>query len=226
MGLFKKKKQETDPMDDAELKTNLKYLAATKLIEQKEITLEDLPRIQAEFENIFEVNDIGYELMALFRVIKDDRVFWFSFQGSTKELERISEEQFRSEAKKMLKLQIAYRAVTSSQGEQNRESFKKQENETDQMNNSILKANLLDRALYVLLDQKEIKWEELPGIQVEFGYALKIKDHGLEALFKVIKDDRVFYFAFQVKTLRFITINEEQFQAVTKKMLKDHLGRE
>lgn len=94
------------------------------------------------------------------------------------------------------------------------------------MNNREMKTKLLDHTLALLLNQNEITPDDMPGIQAQFGYFMDIKDHGIEALFKIMNGEKVFYFALQQQSLKFLTINEEQFQAVTKKMLKDHLGRE
>ncbi len=96
-------------------------------------------------------------------------------------------------------------------------------NEVDQMLNKELKEELADQALTVLLNQKEIEMGDLEWIKCTFGYILNLPGHGLEALYKIIKDDKVWYFAFQQDTLRYIGINEEQFQSVTEHMIETHL---
>ena len=95
--------------------------------------------------------------------------------------------------------------------------------EVDQMQNKGLKEELADNALTVLVNQKEIELTDLEGVQCTFGYILNIPGHGLEALYKIIKDDKVYYFAFQKDTLRYIGITEEQFLSVTQHMLETHL---
>ena len=106
---------------------------------------------------------------------------------------------------------------------------KKQKNdqaeEVNQINNRELKEQLADSALAFLLNQKLLEQTDLPGIKVEFGYLLMLKNHGMEALFKVIRDDKVFYFACQQKTLRHVGITEEQFQSVTAHMLDMHVNQ-
>ncbi len=102
--------------------------------------------------------------------------------------------------------------------------FKNKKKEVNQINNKELKEELLDNALAVLVDANEIKPEDFKGIQAKFGYLLMIENHGLEALFKIIKDDKIFYFAFQQNTLRFLDISEQQFESVTQHMLDLHVN--
>lgn len=97
--------------------------------------------------------------------------------------------------------------------------------EVNQINNQELKENLADSALAYLLNQKLLEQNDLAGITVEFGYVLQLKNHGIEALYKIIKDETVFYFAFQQKTLRHVGISEKQFQSVTATMLDMHVNR-
>lgn len=51
-----------------------------------------------------------------------------------------------------------------------------------------------------------------------------LENHGIEALFKIIKDDKIFYFAFQQNTLKFLDISEQQFESVTQHMLDLHVN--
>ena len=51
-----------------------------------------------------------------------------------------------------------------------------------------------------------------------------INDHGLEALFKIIKEEKIYYFAVQQETLKLLEITEEQFQSVTQHMLDLHVN--
>lgn len=106
--------------------------------------------------------------------------------------------------------------------------FSKKENKIEenvnQINNKELKEQLADNALAFLVNSNELQPQEFSGIKAEFGYVLMIKDHGLEALFKIIKEEKIFYFAVQQETLKLLEITEEQFQSVTQHMLDLHVN--
>ena len=102
--------------------------------------------------------------------------------------------------------------------------FKNKKQEVNQINNKELKEKLLDNALAFLVNANEIKTEDFKGIQAKFGYLLMLENHGIEALFKIIKDDKIFYFAFQQNTLRFLDLSEQQFESVTQHMLDLHMN--
>ncbi len=91
------------------------------------------------------------------------------------------------------------------------------------MNDKELKEHLADSALAVLINSGELVPEEMAGISVEFGYLMMCEGHGLEGLFKIIKDDNVYYFAAQVDKLMLVNINEEQFLSTTQTMTETHL---
>lgn len=91
--------------------------------------------------------------------------------------------------------------------------------EVNQIENKELKDNILDNALAFLVNAKEIETKDFKGIKAQFGYLLMIENHGLEALFKLINDDKVFYFAVQQQTLKLLNITEQQFESVTQHML-------
>ncbi len=49
-----------------------------------------------------------------------------------------------------------------------------------------------------------------------------IKNHGLEALFKIIKEYKIYYFAAQKGKLQLINIDENQYYSTIEYMLKQH----
>ena len=102
----------------------------------------------------------------------------------------------------------------------------KEKHAEDLLNNMDMKTKLLDYTVAMLVNQKEIELEEMAGIEAKFGYFMDIKDHGLEALFKIIKKEKVWYFALQQDSLKLLTINEAQFQKVTEDMIRFHLSDE
>lgn len=102
--------------------------------------------------------------------------------------------------------------------------FKKNKQEVNQIGNKELKDRILDNALAFLVNAKEFETKDFEGIQAKFGYLLMLENHGIEALFKIIKDEKVFYFAVQQQTLRLLDISEQQFESVTQHMLDLHVN--
>ena len=99
---------------------------------------------------------------------------------------------------------------------------KKKKSDTNQINNKELKENLADTALSVLVNKQKITFDDFAGIKAEFGYLLMIENHGLEALFKIIKDNDVYYFAAQQDKLMLVTIDENQYKSTVDYMLSQH----
>ncbi len=103
--------------------------------------------------------------------------------------------------------------------------FDKKKQEVNQIGNKELKDKILDNALAFLVNAKEIETKDFEGIQAKFGYLLMLENHGIEALFKIIKAEKVFYFAVQQQTLRLLDISEQQFESVTQHMLDLHVNK-
>lgn len=103
-----------------------------------------------------------------------------------------------------------------------RKKEKKEETETNQINNKELKENLANAALSILVQTQEITPDDFAGITAKFGYLLVIENHGLEALFKIIKNDVTYYFAAQKGELMMLTINEMQYETTVAHMLDMH----
>lgn len=100
---------------------------------------------------------------------------------------------------------------------------KKKKTAKDMINDKELKEQLADNALAVLINNGKISPQEMAGISVEFGYLMMCDGHGLEGLFKIIKDDYVFYFAAQVNKLMLVEISEEQFISTKQTMINMYL---
>lgn len=102
--------------------------------------------------------------------------------------------------------------------------FNNKEQKVNQIENKELKDILLDNALAFLVNAKEIETKDFEGIKAQFGYLLMIENHGLEALFKLIHDEKIFYFAVQQQTLKLLNITEQQFESVTQHMVDLHIN--
>lgn len=99
--------------------------------------------------------------------------------------------------------------------------FKKKKNsEKNEINNNILKENLANTALQLLVKGED--YDQLAGIVCDFGYLFDIEGHGLEALFKIKTDKITAYFAAQGDSLIRLDFNEELFQTTTEGFLSLH----
>lgn len=92
----------------------------------------------------------------------------------------------------------------------------------NQIHNQDLKETFANCALEALTASGKLSKDNLSGLQVEFGYLLVIPKHGTEALFKIIHENQIFYFAVQKEKLLVLDLNEERYQSITEFMLKQH----
>ena len=99
---------------------------------------------------------------------------------------------------------------------------KKQKTDANQINNMELQEQLVNSALSVLVDMQKITPDDFADVEVEFGYLFMIEGHGLEALFKIEKNDDVYYFAAQQAELMLVDINEGQYDATVDRMVSQH----
>mgnify|MGYP006992227683 CR=1 FL=1 len=81
----------------------------------------------------------------------------------------------------------------------------------NEINNKELKENIANAALGLLTEGEDYK--ELVYTKVEFGYLFDIEERGIEALFKVITDTTIAYFAVQLNKLMRLNLTEELYKA-------------
>ena len=96
----------------------------------------------------------------------------------------------------------------------------KEPKETNESENRALKVNLADTAMGML--EQGVDYQELAGIQCQFGYLFSIEDRGREALFKITTDTTTAYFAAQKQSLMRLNFNEELFCSTTETFLSLH----
>lgn len=94
--------------------------------------------------------------------------------------------------------------------------------EINEINNSRLKQNIAEATIGVLLNNKLIIDNDLPNLQIQFGYIFSKEDGVLEALMKTICNEKVFYFACQKGSLMLININENQYNETVNYMKTNH----
>lgn len=94
--------------------------------------------------------------------------------------------------------------------------------ETNEIGNRELTVNLADTAMGML--EQGVDYQELAGIQCQFGYLFSIEGHGLEALFKITTDKGTAYFAAQKQSLMRLNFTEELFRSTTETFLSMHKG--
>lgn len=90
------------------------------------------------------------------------------------------------------------------------ENNDKQSLEINEIENKELKESIIDIAMnYCFIWNKD--YEQFNNTMCEFGYLFSIKGHGLEGLFKIITDEKTYYFAVQKNKLIGLDFNEELF---------------
>lgn len=92
--------------------------------------------------------------------------------------------------------------------------------EINEINNSSLKESLADQALGLL--RQGIDYNDLVHTKVKFGYLFNIENHGIEALFKVITDKTIVYFAVQGRQMTILDFSENLFQATVDGFMSLH----
>lgn len=94
--------------------------------------------------------------------------------------------------------------------------------EINEINNSKLKQNIANTTIQVLLNNKLIVENQLSSFQMQFGYIFTKEDGFLEALIKIICDEKTFYFACQKGSLMLINIDENQYNETINYMKNNH----
>lgn len=94
--------------------------------------------------------------------------------------------------------------------------------EINEAKNSKLKQNVSNNIIQILLNNKLITDNELTNLTIEFGYIFTKDDGVLEALMKIICNNKVFYFACQNSKLMHINISEIEYNKTIDYMKKYH----
>lgn len=100
------------------------------------------------------------------------------------------------------------------------DKFKKKNSEKNEISNKELQENLANAALQILKEGED--YNQLEHTRCEFGYLFVIDGHGLEALFKIITDKGIFYFAAQKSSILRLKFNEKLFKSTTDTFLSMH----
>jgi hypothetical protein len=102
----------------------------------------------------------------------------------------------------------------------NKSKIEKKKNEHNEIDNKELKETIANTALATL--KKDEDYKILANTTVQFGYLFIIDGHGIEALFKVITDKGILYFAAQKDSVLRVNIDEELFNDTTENFLEMH----
>ena len=81
----------------------------------------------------------------------------------------------------------------------------------NRIHDTALKERIADYAVNSL--QKDLDYAELANTIVQFGYLYEFENHGLEALFKVVTDRTIAYFAVQGEKMMRLNLTEAVFDA-------------
>lgn len=93
-------------------------------------------------------------------------------------------------------------------------------NEKNLINNNQEKEKFANEALNVLMSNHIIS--DYNDIGCEYGYLYKIEGRGYEGLFKIKKQDKIYYFAVQGDNLQMINLDEQHFEAYKQTFLEIH----
>lgn len=94
--------------------------------------------------------------------------------------------------------------------------------EINQINNTNLKMFFANKVVDFLLDNKLIEENWLKNLKIEFGYIFTKIDGEIEALLKVISNEKEFYFAIQNNSIKYIIINDQQYKETIDYMKENH----
>ncbi len=92
--------------------------------------------------------------------------------------------------------------------------------ERNEINNPNIKEALANTAISIL--EQGVDYDDLANTKVTFGYVFDIDNHGFEALFKVITDKTICYFAAQGENLIRLNFNEDLFKSTVEGFLERH----
>lgn len=99
---------------------------------------------------------------------------------------------------------------------------KKPKEEVNQMNNQELKEKYANKALFMLSKNSAFDSTYIDSMRVEYGYIFTKTNGNDEALFKIIIEDKVYYFAVQKEQILSININERQYKETVDYMTGYH----
>jgi len=77
-------------------------------------------------------------------------------------------------------------------------------------------------AISLLLNNSFIQANNLENLTLHWGYIFTKTDGMLEAIFKIIYEERIFYFGIQNGNMTLININEQQYNEIIDYMKKNH----
>ena len=90
--------------------------------------------------------------------------------------------------------------------------------EKNEIGNSELKAQLADAALKLLICGED--YNKFAYSSCEFGYLFDVRDHGIDALFKLVTDKTTAYFAIQGGEFIRLNFTEERFRSTVNNLFK------
>lgn len=94
--------------------------------------------------------------------------------------------------------------------------------EINQVYNRELKENLVNAAIGVLMDNKQITNEDFPSVSISMGYLFTTEDQQVEGLFQIGFSGKTYYFAAQKGKLMMVSIDESMFQQTVAYMEANH----
>lgn len=85
-----------------------------------------------------------------------------------------------------------------------------------------LKERLANTAVKMLTDNNIISSNDYRGLAVHMGYIFETEEGNIEALFKVLVNDKIYYFAAQKGSLMSVNLSEDLYQQTVEYMEANH----
>lgn len=173
--------------------------------------------IDVEFGYVFQ--DSNGKMNALYKVKKDDKVFYYVCEKGTAYGVNVTEDMYQERLKNTF---MNHKCLQNIEGADiNERTVTYEICEKNLINDRETKDFVVGLAIKYLEHNKKIS--DFNGIGIEFGYIFLNNKGMRESLFKVSKDDNVFYFLLKNEfELSLLEYNEEQFKSAIEEAKMEH----
>lgn len=179
--------------------------------------IENDSNIEVEFGYVYQ--DCFGKINALYKVKKDDKLFYYVCEKNSAYGVNITEEMYQDRLKNTF---MTHKCLQTLEGADTKERNVTYEvHEENLINDRASKEFVANLAVKYLIHNNKIVNSN--NINIEFGYIYLNKNGTRCSLFKVIKDSNIFYFSLKNEfELTLIDFNEEQFNKEVEQAKIEH----
>lgn len=172
-----------------------------------------------EVEYGYAYQDMNGKINALYKVKKDDNVFYYACDNGSAYMVNITEEMYQDKLKNTF---MNHKCLqTSAGGDTTKGNITYDVFEENLINDRESKNYVINLALRYLIHNKKI--DNASNISLEFGYIYLSKSGKRESLFKVIKENNIYYFLLKNEfELTLMDLNEDEFNKEIERAKKEH----